>query len=165
MEDGPMGKATERIFLPLIKTSIPEIVDINLPVEGIFHNLAIVSIDKRYPGHAKKVMHAIWGLGQLMFTKVVIVVDKDCNVQDPAEVVWKVGTHIDPTYDIVVSEGPCDVLDTAAYTPDYSGKLGIDATKKWPEEGFTREFPDEIVMSEEVKRRVDAIWGQLGLLQ
>lgn len=162
-EDAWLGKATERIFLPLIRTSIPEIVDINLPIEGIFHNLAIVSIDKRYPGHAKKVMHAIWGLGQLMFTKVIIVVDKDVNIQDLREVVWKVGVRIDPKYDVVLSEGPCDDLDFAAYTPAYSGKLGIDATIKWPEEGFNRGWPDECIMDAAVKQRVDEIWEQLGL--
>ncbi|MBI3921892.1 MAG: menaquinone biosynthesis decarboxylase [Armatimonadetes bacterium] len=162
-EDAWLGKATERVFLPLIRTSIPEIVDINLPIEGIFHNLAIVSIDKRYPGHAKKVMHAIWGLGQLMFTKIIIVVDKDVNVQDLREVVWKVGVRIDPKYDVVLSEGPCDDLDFAAYTHGYSGKLGIDATRKWPQEGFTRGWPDECLMEESVKKRVEEIWGQLGL--
>jgi 4-hydroxy-3-polyprenylbenzoate decarboxylase len=163
MEDGYLGKATERLFLPLIKKTLPEIVDINLPIEGIFHNLAIVSIEKKYPGHAKKVMHALWGLGQLMFTKVVIVVDKDCNVHDPREVLWKVGTHIDPKRDVMLSEGPMDVLDHATQIPDYGGKLGIDATTKWPEEGHTRPWPDEIKMSPEVKARIDAMWGKLGL--
>lgn len=163
MEDGWLGKATERLFLPLLRSTLPEVVDINLPIEGIFHNLAVVAIEKRYPGHAKKVMHALWGMGQLMFTKTIIVVDADCSVQDLSKVLWKAGTHFDPKHDVVVSEGPCDVLDFAAYIPDYSGKLGIDATRKWPEEGFTREWPDEVVMSDGVKRRVDAIWNKLGL--
>ncbi|MBI4552302.1 MAG: menaquinone biosynthesis decarboxylase [Candidatus Latescibacteria bacterium] len=162
-EDGWLGKATERIFLPLIRTTLPEVVDMDLPIEGIFHNLAIVSIDKRYPGHAKKVMHAIWGLGQLMFTKVVIVVDKDVNVHDMREVVWRVGVSIDPRRDVILSEGPCDVLDFAAQFPDYSGKLGIDATTKWPEEGFTRGWPDILRMPDEVSQRVDELLGQLGL--
>ncbi len=162
-EDGPMGKATERLFLPLIKKSVPEIVDMNLPVEGIFHNLAIVSIEKRYPGHARKVMHAIWGLGQLMFTKIVIVVDKECNVHDLGEVIWRVGTAIDPKRDVVISEGPTDVLDFAAQMTDWGGKLGIDATTKWPEEGYPREWPPVIEMTPEVKARVDAMWGDLGL--
>jgi len=138
-------------------------VDINLPIEGIFHNLAIVSIDKRYPGHARKVMHALWGLGQLMFTKTIVVVDKDVNVQDLGEVIWKVGTHFDPKYDVVLSEGVCDDLDFAAYTPGISGKLGIDATRKLPQEGFSRPWPEECRMSEEIKQRVDALWDQLGL--
>lgn len=163
MEDGPMGKATERLFLPLIKKTVPEIVDMNLPVEGIFHNLAIVSIDKRYPGHARKVMHAIWGLGQLMFTKMVIVVDADCNVHDLGEVIWRLGTAMDPKRDVVISEGPTDVLDFAAQMQDWSGKLGIDATTKWPEEGYPREWPPVIRMSPEVKARVDAMWEELGL--
>ena len=163
MEDGPLGKATERLFLPLIRKSVPEIVDMNLPVEGIFHNFAIVSLDKRYPGHARKVMHAIWGLGQLMFTKVVIVVDKQCNVHDLGEVMWRVGTAIDPKRDVVFAEGPCDVLDFAAQVPDYGTKMGIDATRKWPDEGFTGRWPDEIEMLPEVKKRVDGIWSELGL--
>jgi 4-hydroxy-3-polyprenylbenzoate decarboxylase len=163
MEDGPLGKATERLFLPLIRKSVPEIVDMNLPVEGIFHNFAIVSIDKRYPGHGRKVMHAIWGLGQLMFTKVVIVVDKQCNVHDLGEVMWRVGTAIDPKRDVVFAEGPSDVLDFAAQVPDYGTKMGIDATRKWPDEGFTGRWPDEIEMLPEVKKRVDSLWSELGL--
>ena len=163
MEDGYLGKATERLFLPLVRTSVPEIVDMHLPIEGIFHNLAIVSMDKRYPGHAKKVMHALWGLGQLMFTKVIIVVDKDCDVQDLREVVWKVGTHIDPKRDVVFSEGPADVLDFATQLPDYGTKMGIDATRKWKDEGFLREWPDVMEMSREVKDRIDQIWEQLGI--
>ncbi|HOJ21536.1 MAG TPA: menaquinone biosynthesis decarboxylase [Armatimonadota bacterium] len=163
MEDGPIGKATERLFLPLIRKTVPEIVDLNLPVEGAFHNLAIVSIEKRYPGHARKVMHAIWGLGQLMTTKIVVVVDKECNVHDIGEVIWRVGANLDPRRDVVLSEGPTDVLDHASQMPDWGGKLGLDATRKWPEEGHTREWPPEIVMSPEVKARVDAIWPELGL--
>ncbi|MCC6442078.1 MAG: menaquinone biosynthesis decarboxylase [Armatimonadetes bacterium] len=163
MEDGFLGKATERVFLPLIRKTLPEIVDMNLPVEGIFHNLAIISIDKRYPGHARKVMHAVWGLGQLMFTKVVIIVDKDCNVQDMREVIWKVGTHLDPKRDCMISEGPTDVLDHSAMYTDWGGKLGIDATRKWPEEGYTRTWPDVLKMSSDVKERIDAMWGKLGL--
>ncbi|HEY3283460.1 MAG TPA: menaquinone biosynthesis decarboxylase [Armatimonadota bacterium] len=163
MEDGPLGKGTERIFLPLIKKTVPEIVDINLPVEGIFHNFAIVSIRKRYPGHARKVMHAIWGLGQLMFTKVVIVVDERCNVQDLQEVMWRVGTHFDPKHDVLISEGPADVLEFANRMPDYGGKMGIDATRKWPDEGYTREWPPEIEMDSDVRARVSKLWPKLGL--
>jgi 4-hydroxy-3-polyprenylbenzoate decarboxylase len=163
MEDGYLGKATERLFLPLIRQTLPEIVDMNLPIEGIFHNLAIVSIDKQYPGHAKKVMHALWGLGQMMFTKVIIVVDKDCNVQDMREVIWKVGTHIDPRHDVVFTEGPSDVLDFATRVPDYGTKMGIDATRKWRDEGFEREWPEECVMPDDVKARVEELWRKLGL--
>jgi len=162
-EDGWLGKATERIFLPLLKTTVPEIVDMNLPFEGIFHNLAIVSIDKRYPGHAQKVMHALWGLGQMMFTKVIIIVDKDVNVHNMQEVVWRVGVSIDPKRDVMITEGPCDVLDFASQLADYGGKMGIDATTKGPEEGFTRGWPDILSMPEDVNRRIDDLWPQLGL--
>jgi 4-hydroxy-3-polyprenylbenzoate decarboxylase len=163
MEDGPMGTATVRIFLPAVRKVVPEIVDMHLPVEGIFHNLAIVSIRKRYPGQARKVMHALWGLGQLMFSKVVVVVDEDCNVHDPREVLWRVGCAIDPKRDVVISEGPADHLDFAVGLLAYGGKLGIDATRKGPGEGFTREWPPEIRMSRDVKTRVDQIWPKLRL--
>jgi 4-hydroxy-3-polyprenylbenzoate decarboxylase len=162
-EDGPLGKATERIFLPLIRTQLPEIVDMNLPVEGIFHNLAIVSIDKRYPGHAQKVMHALWGFGQLMFTKVVVIVDKDVDVQNLSEVTWRVGVSFDPKRDVLISEGPTDVLDFASPIADFGGKLGIDATTKWADEGFTREWPEILRMPDDVKSRIDEIWPELGL--
>ena len=163
MEDGPMGAATVRVFLPAVRKVVPEIVDMHLPVEGIFHNLAIVSIRKRYPGHARKVMHAIWGLGQLMFTKVIVIVDEDCDVHDPRQVLWRVGVAIDPKRDVVISEGPADHLDFAVGLLAYGGKLGIDATRKGPGEGFTREWPPEIKMSPEVKARVDRLWPKLRL--
>ncbi|MHB0937601.1 MAG: menaquinone biosynthesis decarboxylase [Armatimonadota bacterium] len=163
MEDGYLGKATERIFLPLIKMMAPEIVDLNLPIAGAFHNLAIVAIRKQYPGHARKVMHTIWGMGQLANTKTVIVVDEEVNVQDIDEVIWRVGNHIDPERDTQFTLGPVDVLDHASRLPAYGSKMGIDATKKWPGEGFTREWPEEIRMSEEVKRQIDGVWAQLGL--
>ncbi len=163
MEDGWLGKATERIFLPLIRKTLPEVVDINLPVEGIFHNFAIVSIRKRYPGHARKVMHALWGLGQMMFTKYIIVLDEHANVHDMQEVIWRLGTATDPRRDIEVASGPTDVLDHAAAIPDFSGKLGFDATRKWPDEGYDREWPEEIVMSPEVKAKVDSYWEELGI--
>lgn len=162
-EDAFLGKATERIFLPLLRLVLPELVDMNLPPEGVFHNLVIVSIRKRYPGHAFKVMNAIWGMGQLMFAKVIIVVDAHVNVHDPAEVVWRVGSSIDPQRDILFTRGPIDQLDHAASLPNFGSKMGIDATIKWPSEGFGRPWPNEIVMSEEVKRKVDAIWKELGL--
>ncbi len=163
MEDGWMGKAIERLFLPLVRLTLPEIVDMNLPVEGVFHNVAIVSIRKRYPGHAQKIMHAIWGLGQLMFTKIIIVFDEDVNIQDPAEVVWRLGNLIDPKRDMTFVNGPLDSLNFASDLPDVGSKVGVDATRKMPEEGFTRPWPDEIEMSADVKKRIDSIWSKLGL--
>ncbi len=163
MEDAWMGKAVERIFLPLMKLTIPEIVDINLPVEGVFHNLMIVSIKKSYPGHARKVMSAIWSLGQAMFTKCVVVVDEDTDVQDTAAVVWRVLNNIDPERDIQFTLGPVDSLDHASRLPDFGSKMGIDATRKWSSEGFTRPWPDELRMSAEVKALVDRKWKELGI--
>ncbi len=162
MEDAWLGKATERIFLPLIKMIHPDIVDINLPVEACFHNLAIVSIKKRYPGHAKKVMFALWSMGMLSLTKIVIVVDDDVNVHDIREVIWAVTTRFDPARDvIIIPDSPIDALDHATYKPSLGGKLGIDATKKWKEEGYEREWPEVVEMSEDVKARIDAIWNEL----
>jgi 4-hydroxy-3-polyprenylbenzoate decarboxylase len=161
MEDGWMGKAVERIFLPLMRLTIPELVDINLPVEGIFHNLMLVSIKKSYPGQARKVMNAIWSLGQAMFTKCIVVVDEDVNVQDIAEVTLKALNHIDPERDIQFTLGPVDSLDHASRLPNYGSKMGIDATRKWPAEGFTRPWPDEILMDEKTKAMVDKKWKEL----
>lgn len=162
MEDCYIAKTTERIFLPLIKKQIPEIVDINLPVEGVFHNIAIVSVDKRYPGHARRVMYALWGMGQMSFTKMIVVVDRWVDVQNPGEVIWRIGNNVDPKRDIVIVEGPLDVLEHASDIPSYGGKMGIDATKKWKSEGFLREWPDEIVMSEDIKSLVDKRWKEYG---
>jgi 4-hydroxy-3-polyprenylbenzoate decarboxylase len=162
MEDCYMGKATERIFLPLVKTQIPELVDMNLPLFGVFHNYAFVSIDKRYPFQAKKVMHCIWGLGQMMFTKIIVVVDKEVNVQDVEEVLWRVGNNVDPRRDITIVDGPLDVLDHSSPLPRAGSKIGIDATKTWPDEGHTREWPDEIIMSPEIKELVDKRWREYG---
>src|SRR5205823_113169 len=161
MEDAWMGKAVERIFLPLMKLTIPELVDINLPVEGIFHNLMIVSIKKSYPGQARKVMNAIWSLGQAMFTKCIIVVDEDVNVQDIGDVTLKVLNHIDPERDIQFTLGPIDSLDHASRLPNYGSKMGIDATRKWASEGFTRPWPDEILMDAKTKALVDGKWKKL----
>jgi 4-hydroxy-3-polyprenylbenzoate decarboxylase len=163
MEDAWMGKAVERIFLPLMKLTLPEIVDVNLPVEGIFHNLMIVSIRKSYPGHARKVMNGIWALGQAMFTKCIIVVDEDVDVQDIADVVLKVSNHIDPERDIQFTLGPVDSLDHASRLPNFGSKMGIDATRKWSTEGFVRPWPDEIKMSDDVKALVDKKWKSLGI--
>ncbi len=162
MEDAWLGKATERIFLPLIRMIHPEIVDMNLPVEACFHNLAIVSIRKRYPGHAKKVMFALWSMGMLSLTKIVIVVDDDVNVHNMREVIWAVTTRFDPAKDvIIIPDSPIDALDHSTYRPNLGGKLGIDATKKWREEGYERTWPEIVEMSEDVKRRIDAIWDEL----
>jgi len=163
MEDGFMGEAVERLFLPLVRKTIPEIRDMYLPVEGVFHNMAIVSIDKRYPGHARKTMHAIWGMGQLMFTKTIVVVDADVDVRGGGELLWRVLTAIDPERDVEIVHGPVDELDFASRLPCYGSKLGVDATRKWKEEGFTRRWPDAIVMSDDVRRRVDALWPSLGI--
>ena len=163
MEDAWMGKAVERIFLPLMKLTLPEIVDVNLPVEGQFHNLMIVSIRKSYPGHARKVMNGIWALGQAMFTKCIIVVDEDVNVQDIPDVVLKVTNNIDPERDIQFTLGPVDSLDHSARLPNFGSKMGIDATRKWPTEGFARPWPDEILMDEKTKALVDRKWKELGI--
>jgi 4-hydroxy-3-polyprenylbenzoate decarboxylase len=163
MEDAWMGKAVERIFLPLMKLTLPEIVDVNLPVEGQFHNLMIVSIRKSYPGHARKVMNGIWALGQAMFTKCIIVVDEDVNVQDIPEVVLKVTNNIDPERDIQFTLGPVDSLDHSARLANFGSKMGIDATRKWPTEGFTRPWPDEILMDEKTKALVDKKWKSLDI--
>jgi 4-hydroxy-3-polyprenylbenzoate decarboxylase len=163
MEDYYMGKAIERIFLPLMRLQLPEVRDMCMPAEGIFHNLMLISIRKSYPGHARKVMHAIWGLGQAMFSKVIVVVDEDVDVQNLSEVAWKALNNIDPQRDIEFSMGPVDSLDHASRLPDYGSKMGIDATRKWPQEGFTRRWPDLITMSPEVKARVGELWRKAGL--
>jgi 4-hydroxy-3-polyprenylbenzoate decarboxylase len=160
-EDYYLGKATERIFLPLLKLFISEVVDMNLPAEGIFHSCIIVSIDKRYPGHAKKVMSSIWGFGQLMFSKYVIVVDKEVDVHNLSDVAWRVFNHTDPRRDTLMVDGPLDVLDHACPIMAYGSKLGIDATIKWESEGFNREWPDELVMTPDVQERVTARWNEL----
>jgi 4-hydroxy-3-polyprenylbenzoate decarboxylase len=160
-EDAWMGKAVERIFLPLMKLTIPELVDVNLPIEGVFHNLMIVSIRKSYPGQARKVMNAIWSLGQAMFTKCIIVVDEDVDVQDIADVTLKVLNHIDPERDIQFTLGPVDSLDHASRLANYGSKMGIDATRKWSTEGFGRPWPDEIVMDAKTRALVGGKWKAL----
>jgi len=163
MEDCFIGKATERLFLPLIKKQLPEVVDMNLPLEGVFHNLCFVAIDKRYPGQARKVMYALWGMGQMMFTKIIVVVDKNINVQNVSEVLWRIGNNVDPRRDIAILDGPLDALDHASPLAYYGGKMGIDATKKGPEDGHHREWPDTLRMDQGVKAKVDALWKDLGL--
>jgi 4-hydroxy-3-polyprenylbenzoate decarboxylase len=163
MEDAYLGKATERLFLPLVRITLPEIIDMNLPVHGVFHNLAVISIKKEYPAQARKVMHALWGLGQMMFTKTLIIVDHDVNIHDLAEVTWVVGNNIDPKRDTVFVDGPVDVLDHAAPALGFGSKMGIDATRKWRSEGYEREWPDLIVMDDNTKQYIDSIWQKLGL--
>src|SRR4051812_26242491 len=161
MEDYYLGLASERIFLPLIRKTVPEIVDMHFPAEGIFHNLVIISIDKRYPGHARKIMHACWGLGQLMFSKAIVIVDQEVNVHDVSEVAWIVGTHVDPLRDVQMTKGPVDDLDDAADLPAYGGKMGIDATRKWASEGYTRTWPARIATSEAAGRKAAEIWSRV----
>jgi 4-hydroxy-3-polyprenylbenzoate decarboxylase len=162
-EDFYMGYAIERVFLPLMKMQHSEIVDVSMPAEGIVHNLMIVAIRKSYPGHARKVMSAIWSLGQAMFTKTIVVVDHDVNVHDFKEVVWKALCAIDPERDVQFVLGPVDTLDHAARMQDFGSKMGIDATRKWATEGFNRPWPDEILMDEKTKARVDGMWRSLGI--
>jgi 4-hydroxy-3-polyprenylbenzoate decarboxylase len=163
MEDFYMGKAIERIFLPLMRMQLPEVRDVCMPAEGIFHNLILISIRKSYPGHARKVMHAIWGLGQAMFSKCIVVVDEDVDVQNVSEVAWKALNNIDPERDIQFVMGPVDSLDHSSRLVNYGSKMGVDATKKWPGEGFTRPWPDVIKMSPDVQTRVDQLWVKAGL--
>jgi 4-hydroxy-3-polyprenylbenzoate decarboxylase len=162
-EDFYMGYAIERVFLPLMRMTHPEIVDVSMPAEGIVHNLMIVSIRKSFPGHARKVMNAIWSLGQAMFTKVLVVVDHDVNVHDYREVVWKALCAIDPERDVQFMLGPMDTLDHAARMQDFGSKMAVDATRKWASEGFARPWPDEILMDEKTKARVDELWKSLGI--
>ncbi len=164
MEDAWLGKATERIFLPLLQMVVPEIVDMNLPVEGGFQNLAIVSIRKAYPGQGKKVMNALWGLGHMMMlTRVLVIVDEDVDVQDPRTVAWFVLNNLDAQHDVVMMPGPVDDLDHGSYTPALGMKVGVDATRKTAAEGYTREWPPDMIMDEATRSRVDARWKEYGL--
>ncbi|MFQ5521568.1 MAG: menaquinone biosynthesis decarboxylase, partial [Candidatus Methylomirabilia bacterium] len=162
-EDYWLGKATERIFLPIIQLFLPEVVDINLPAEGIFHNLVIVSIKKRYPGQARKVMYALWGLGLMMLAKTIIVVSEHVNVHDLSEVAWRATGNIDPKRDLAIVEGPMDDLDHAAFRYRYGGKLGIDATDKGPLDEVAQEWPEEILNTEEIKSLVSRRWQEYRL--
>jgi 4-hydroxy-3-polyprenylbenzoate decarboxylase len=163
MEDCYWGEAIEQLFLPLLKKQLPEIVDLHMPFAGVFHNLLLVAIRKSYPGHARKVMHALWGLGQTMFSKVIVVVDEGVNLRDYDEVAWRALNNIDPRRDFEFVTGPLDALDHAADLPLIGSKVGIDATRPWREEGFSRPLPDPITMPPDIKRRIDALWQQLGL--
>ncbi len=163
MEDYWMGKATERLFLPLLKLFMGEVVDINMPAEGVFHNLLIVSIKKRYPGHPQKVMMGIWGMGLMALTKAIVVVDEDVNVHDLSEVAWRVLGNVDWKRDVLIVEGPVDQLDHSAYRESFGGKIGVDATAKGPQDGHRRGWPDEVEMSPEIKALVDRRWDEYGI--
>ena len=162
-EDYWLGKATERIFLPIMRLMLPEIVDVNMPAEGVFHNLVIVSIRKRYPGHARKVMQALWGMGLMMLAKTIVVVSERVNVHDLSEVAWRATGNIDPRRDLIVLEGPMDDLDHAALRHRYGGKLGVDATEKGPLDDVAQAWPEEIRMSDEVRKLVTRRWKDYGL--
>ena len=161
-EDFFMGKAVERLMLPALQLTLPEVVDINMPAEGVFHNLVIVSMKKEYPGHTRKVMNAIWGLGLMMLAKGIIIVDENVNVQDLSEVAWRVSSNINPNTDLVITEGPVDDLDHSSPTPKYGSKLGIDATRKTEMDGRKRIWPPDVVMSEEMKSQVSSRWAEYG---
>jgi 4-hydroxy-3-polyprenylbenzoate decarboxylase len=163
MEDAWLGKATERLFLPLLRTIFPEIVDMNLPVHGAFHNLVIVSIKKQYPFHAARVAHGLWGSGQMSFSKVICVVDEDVDVQDLGQVAWRLLANLDPKRDFAFVDGPIDQLDHGANQALWGSKVCIDGTKKWREEGYTRDWPEPCRMSADVVARVDAMWPELGI--
>jgi len=163
MEDAYLGKATERLFLPLMKLTLPELVDWDLPMEGGFHNCVLVGIDKRYPLQARKVMHSLWGTGQMQFAKCIVVLDADVDVHDYAQVAWRVFNNVDWKRDVLQVEGPLDVLDHSSPHPLWGGKMGIDATTKTLQEGHDREWPPDVEMSAEVKARIDALWPSLGL--
>lgn len=162
-EDCYLALATERIFLPLLRFQLPEIVDMHLPMEGVFHNCVLVSLKKAFPGHARKLMNSLWGMGQMMFSKFIIVVDEDVNVQDPSEVMWKVCNNVDPRRDTMITEGPLDVLDHSAPLPLVGSKMGIDATKKWTAEGHNREWPRDIKMTDDILDLISKRWHEYGL--
>ncbi len=162
-EDYWMGKVSERVFLPTIRMILPEVVDMNMPAEGVFHNLVIVSMKKEYPGQARKVMYGLWGLGLMSLTKTIVVVDHFVNVHDLSEVAWRVTNNIDPAQDLVMASGPLDDLDVASPTGRFGSKVGIDATRKGPLEGRQRVWPPDVVMSPEVKELVDRRWSEYGI--
>ncbi len=163
MEDAWLGKATERLFLPLLRMLFPEIVDMNLPVEGAFHNLVLLSIRKQYPFHAARLAHGLWGSGQMSFSKVICVLDEDVDVQDVGQVAWRLLANLDPKRDVAFVDGPIDQLDHGASQALWGSKACIDGTRKWREEGYAREWPEPCRVSREVAARVDAMWPALGI--
>ena len=163
MEDVWMGKATERLFLPLMRLFLPEIVDVNMPAEGVFHNLVLVAIKKRYPGHARKVINGLWGLGLMSLSKAIVIFDEWVDVQNISQVAWQAFGNVDWSHDVIHLDGPVDHLDHASNNHSFGGKIGIDATAKLPEEGYARGWPERIEMDPQVKARIDEIWGELGI--
>jgi 4-hydroxy-3-polyprenylbenzoate decarboxylase len=163
MEDAWLGKATERLFLPLLRMLFPEVVDMNLPVEGAFHNLVLVSIKKQYPFHAARLAHGLWGSGQMSFSKVICVLDDDVDVQDVGQVAWRLLANLDPKRDLAFVDGPIDQLDHGASQALWGSKVCIDGTRKWKEEGYSREWPEPCRVSPETAARVDAMWAELGI--
>ncbi len=161
-EDCWMAKATERLFLPFLKQLCPEIVDLSMPIEGVFHNCVIVSIKKRFPGHARKVMNFLWGMGQMMYTKLIVVVDETINPQNAGETAWWVFNNIDGRRDIVLNDGPLDALDHSSPVPRYGCRIGIDATRKGPEEGHHRPWPAPLIMNQDVIDLVTKRWTEYG---
>jgi 4-hydroxy-3-polyprenylbenzoate decarboxylase len=162
MEDFYIGSASVMLFLPIFKMNFPEIVDLALPAEGVFHNLVVVSIRKTYPMQAFKIMHGLWGMGQMMFSKYIVVVDEDVDVHNTSEVLFRLCANTDPQRDTIFTKGPADVLDHATPSQAVGSKLGFDATRKLPGEGFTRDWPPLIRMDEGVRNRVDALMGTSG---
>jgi 4-hydroxy-3-polyprenylbenzoate decarboxylase len=163
MEDAWLGKATERMFLPMLRLLFPEVVDMNLPVEGAFHNLVLISMKKQYPYHAARLAHGLWGSGQMSFSKVICVLDEDIDVQDLGQVAWRLLANLDPKRDFAFVDGPIDQLDHGASQALWGSKVCIDGTRKWREEGYAREWPEPCRMTAEVEARVDAMWAELGI--
>ncbi len=163
MEDAWMGKATERLFLPLMKLFQGEIVDWNMPAAGVFHNLIFVSIKKRYPGHARKVINGLWGMGLMSMTKAIVIFDEDVDVQNEQEALFHMFGNVDWSRDVIIQDGPVDALDHASYNFAFGGKIGIDATRKLPAEGYARAWPALVSMSDEIKERVTRRWKLYGL--
>jgi 4-hydroxy-3-polyprenylbenzoate decarboxylase len=163
VEDVYLGKATERLFLPLLRLFLPEVLDYHMPPEGVFQNLVFVAIRKEFPGHAFKVMNGLWGMGLMSLAKVIVVVDDCIDVQNVQEAWWYALGNIDPERDVRFTRGPVDDLDHASQIASFGSKMGIDGTKKWAEEGFTRRWPDLIEMDPAVKDRVAGYWTELGI--
>ena len=157
MEDFYMGDASVRVFLPVFKMNFPEIVDLTLPAEGVFHNLVFVSIRKQYPYQAYKIMHGLWGMGQMMFSKYIVVVDEDCDVHNTSEVLFRLCANTDPQRDSTFIKSPCDSLDHAPSVPNIGSHMGFDATRKLPGEGYTRAWPELVRWTRRREARMDAL--------
>ena len=160
MEDFYMGTASVRIFLPVFQMNFPEIIDLALPAEGVFHNLVFVSIRKQYPWQAYKIMHGLWGMGQMMFSKYIVVVDDDCDVHNTSEVLFRLCANTDPQRDSTFIKNPCDALDHAPTVPCIGTHMGFDATRKLPAEGHARPWPELLKMDPAVKAKIDALFGK-----